>query len=550
MGTIGAPGAALDRELQRPPSPESSGGAVFDEEIYLRLNPDVRLAVTSGGFRSGREHYERYGRAEGRPIELRGQISLDRVTVSANADIVRERVKFPACVVDKISISASGGIFISGWVNDALDALDSAELYFSGWTLAFDGKSLARLRRRDAETALATSPLHAYGFWGFLYAARRLAGGVCNVVLRLKSGVETSLMVTAETIGDDEMRKIVLNQLGHAEYSGNPEFAAAAGIEHSIGAQIVDFNKMLSRRALNAPYVKRFGNAARRYRASFVICLYGRVESVFLQSAMFAALQGVADYEFIFVSNDPEITSKLLNEVELCARIYGLDMSVVCLGGNAGFAGANNAAAQFASSNRLIVVNPDVFPKDPDWIKNHTAVLESAPVEQTAVFGAPLYYGDGALMHGGMYFEMDTAPGFARGRMVQTSLLRVAHYGRGAPPETAHFLHPRPVPAITGAFMSIEKSWFEKLGGFSQNYVFNLYEDADFCLKSINAGRLPWLHDLRLWHLEGKGSTREPQHEGASAINRWLFTKNWGDAVTENLLGQAPAHAAFGRARA
>jgi hypothetical protein len=53
------------------------------------------------------------------------------------------------------------------------------------------------------------------------------------------------------------------------------------------------------------------------------------------------------------------------------------------------------------------------------------------------------------------------------------------------------------------------------------------------------------LQDLRLWHLEGKGSTRLPQHEGGSVVNRWLFTKTWGEAVQQDLLGPAPAHAAF-----
>lgn len=38
----------------------------FDEERYLAANPDVAAAVKAGQFASGREHYETFGRAEGR----------------------------------------------------------------------------------------------------------------------------------------------------------------------------------------------------------------------------------------------------------------------------------------------------------------------------------------------------------------------------------------------------------------------------------------------------------------------------------------------------
>lgn len=38
----------------------------FNEQAYLTLHQDVRLAVERGDFKSGREHYERYGKSEGR----------------------------------------------------------------------------------------------------------------------------------------------------------------------------------------------------------------------------------------------------------------------------------------------------------------------------------------------------------------------------------------------------------------------------------------------------------------------------------------------------
>ena len=57
-----------------------AGGAAlpdgFDEQAYLRANPDVSEAVASGAMSSGADHYRAFGVAEGRP--LRGE-PVDRV---------------------------------------------------------------------------------------------------------------------------------------------------------------------------------------------------------------------------------------------------------------------------------------------------------------------------------------------------------------------------------------------------------------------------------------------------------------------------------------
>ena len=536
MGDISDPAAPAD---------EAAGG-VFDEETYLRLNPDVRLAVSGGGFRSGREHYERYGRAEGRPFVMPQGVVRGRIVMTADPDVRREKLPSPAAAVDAVRLSHSGGIFVNGWIDDAGDPLDSLDLYFSTWSVSLDGRSLARQRRPDTERALASTRRHPYGFIGFLFAARRLAGSVCSVVARLKSGAEISLMVTAEMSEDHELRELALSALAQAQYFGNPYFEAVAAIDASIGGQMADFNKMLNRRAVNAPYVERFGGAGRVCKGSIAVCLYGRAEYMFLQQAMFAKLPGIGDYEFIYVLNSPWLAEQVLQEARRSALIYGLDMTVVILNANAGVGAANNAAAQYASSPRLIFMRPDVFARADDWAQRHTGIIEALPAAQTALFGAPLYYDDGALMHAGMYFCEDTLPGVSGRRIRRTSILRVAHYGRGAPPQSAEFLRPRPVPAVSGAFMSVERAWFEQLGGFTPDYVFSHYEDADLCLKSIEAGRLPWLHGAPLWHMEGKGALRSPQHEGGGVINRWLFTRDWSEMVHNGLLGAAPDYPGLG----
>ncbi len=520
-------------------------GVPFPEEMYLRLHPDVRVAVTNGKFKSGREHYEHFGRTEGRPVMLPDTMPWDRIVSTGAPKKMAELPPPPKGSVDAVRLSNAGAIYIVGWVNDFQDSIQCIELFCAGWSIIFSGASLARIRRPDAEDALALGSSHTFGFWGFRYGAQRLAGGLCTVVVRLKSGAELLIVTTAQTVDDHEMRNMALGQLAAAQYLGNPYFDAVTSIAGSIGTQLVDFNRTLTRQAVHAPYVERFGREGARYKGSIIVCLYGKPEYMFLQQALFSATPGMQDYEFVYVCNSPEIAEPLLREARLCTLIYGLDLTLVILNSNAGFGAANNAAAHHARSNRLLITNPDIFPRDPAWAEKHSAVLEALPAARTDLFGAPLYYDDGSLMHAGMYFEADTMPSFVLGQARETSILRVEHYGKGAPPDTVAFLRSRPVPAVTGAFISVSKPWFEKLGGFTEDYVFGHYEDADLCLKSLAAGRAPWLHDIRLWHLEGKGSTRRPPHEGGSIINRWLFTRTWDEALRDGLLGPEPRHAKF-----
>jgi GT2 family glycosyltransferase len=516
--------------------------APFDEETYLRFNPDVRAALAGGLFASGRDHYERYGKAEGRHFKKLAPTARDRVVAIGNIDSPRPRPRNWACSLDQVVISRSGGIFIAGWVNDYLEVLDSIDLYLGEWAISFDGAGLARQRRGDVEAARELPARHPYGFWGFIFAGRKLPGGPCSAVIRLKTGAEASLLVGAEVVEDDELRSIALMHMERAGYFGQKIFEATSAIAGGNGAQLVAFNKAITKRAVAAPYAERFGAADRAYKGSLIVCLYGRTEFMFLQHALFSKQTAMADYEFIYVCNSPELAEPLLNEARQCSLTYGLDQSVIILGANAGFGAANNLAAEYANSSRLLLTNPDVFPREADFLARHSALMESAPAEQTALFGAPLYYDDGSLMHGGMYFEMDTLPRFPGGTMEELSLLRVEHYGKGAPPETTVFLRPRRVPAVSGAFMSLQRGWFEKLGGFSTDYVLGHYEDADLCLKSLAKGQPAWIHNIKLWHMEGKGSAGMAPQNASQTINRWMFTKNWGEMVQQNLLGPAPAH--------
>jgi GT2 family glycosyltransferase len=518
---------------------------VFDEAGYLRLNPDVRRAIEMGQIESGYAHYFWHGRAEGRalpdgPREVRNTMLLSP-SDGGRSDVFPKEAR---CSLEALIVSPKAGLMIVGWIDDSSHPLTCIRIIGPDWRVVIDASRILRVRRQDVEKAVGGNNLHAYGFIGFLQFDSGGGGsGAAQVEFWQAGGFSTAVQFAPVRVQDVELRDTILAQLAGASYFGNSSIESIRHLELGLGSELVRFNLAITRRIVSAPYVERFGPHRPLHRGSIVVCLYGKPEYFFLQNCLYSGLPGIEDYEFVYVSNSPEMAETLLREVQRASLLYGLSITVVILPGNAGFGAANNAAVRVARTDRVMIVNPDVFPRDPEWARKHSVLLASAPRQQTRLFGVPLYYDDGSLMHGGMYFEIDTGLSLAHGKPTPARMVRTEHYGKGAPPSFEAYNRPRPVAAVTGAFISAERSWYERLGGFTEDFIFGHYEDADLCLKSIENGTAPWMHDIRLWHLEGKGGTRRPHHEGGSLVNRWTFSRRWMGMIENGLLGPEPSHA-------
>ncbi len=514
---------------------------VFDSQSYIEANPDVARAVKAGEFASVYEHYCLHGAAEGRPLRV-DVIGADMpVVYEYPPDHAQEGTLRSA--VDLLALSVDGGIFIVGWADDTAAAMSTVRLSGNGWHVDLAAQAFIRLRRPDVEAALGTSAPYCYGFCGlFHFAWKQFSDTNVTVELRTAQGIGHALSVTSRLVGNLELRDMALSHLATTTFYGNPDVERMLRLASGYGAQAAALNRSITREMVASPYVERFCDNRRRYKGSIVVCLYGKSEFYFLQHALYGGLPGIEDYEFVYVCNSPEISERLLRDAHTARLIYGLPSTVIVLAGNAGFGAANNVAVNHSRSDRALIVNPDVFPRRRDWAAQHTRLLNDLPDEQTKIFGSTLYYDDGSLMHGGMYFESDTALTITGDSPKPTSMLRVEHYGKGAPTSVQTYRVSRPVPAVTGAFISIDRAWYEKLGGFTEDFVFGHYEDADLCLKSLERGYPSWIHDLDLWHLEGKGSTRKLPHEGGSAVNRWLFAQKWGRFLEQGMIGREPSH--------
>jgi GT2 family glycosyltransferase len=518
----------------------------FDAEAYLGANPDVAQEVASGKFESAFDHYMRHGRDERRPLRGSSREPHNKLIRTQRAAGVQASAQELRASLEVLMLSPNGGMLLVGWVDDTVSPLDFITVSGSGWYLTLNDSRVARFRRTDVEAALSTTRQHAFGFCCFAYSAEPFdVGGGCKGLLHLVDGREHALEIPARRVSEIELRNTMLNYVATSEVFGNRQVEAVRMIQGPLCDAIVQHNRDISRQLVGGAYVEAFGPRPRHLRGSVIVCLYGKAEYLFLQNALFAGGAGFEDYELVYVCNSPELAEQLLKDAKTCSLIYGLPLKVVLLPGNAGFGAANNLAVNYASSDRLLIVNPDVFPRDPDWARKHTQVVNDLPASQTQLFGATLYYDDGSLMHGGMYFDYDTGLSVDPASLSAQRLVRVEHYGKGAPAWSDRFTRARPVPAVTGAFICAARAWYEKLGGFTEDYIFGHYEDADLCLKSIAAGTAPWLHDIKLWHLEGKGSTRLPVHEGGAYVNRALFSERWDKLIGAGLEGPAPRHELF-----
>jgi GT2 family glycosyltransferase len=512
------------------PEPEDDEIRGFDEDVYLSVFPDIADAIGFGEWASGRDHYLRYGIDELRLDDLRYRNALRRRQDSPT---------FPAFGLDAVFLSRRGWCLVIGWLDDQTAPLNELILQ-SGDRVVAVARHPARCRREDAEAVVAINSGKLLGFWTLFQVEGRLPQGD-EFSLSLSTGRQhKTFPVQPKFVGDEQLREIALEYFASARYFSNPQSESVLQLDRGLGQTLVNYNVLISSDIIAGAYVARFGAVRDRLDGSIVICLYGKAEFLFLQAAAFSDCPGSDRYEFIYVSNSPELAEQLMKEATMASRIYDVSITLVLLPSNAGFGAANNVAAAHARSDRIMIVNPDIFPRQPDWALRHSAVIAGLPREQTAIFGVPLYYDDGSLMHSGMFFDIDRGVSVREGRIEQHDIIRVEHYAKGAPPDTRAYLTSRPVPAVTGAFISLDRAWFEELGGFSPEYVFGHYEDADLCLKSLSKGTPVWVHPVPFWHLEGKGSTRRHVHEGGSTVNRWHFTLVWKDFIADELCGRSP----------
>ena len=174
--------------------------------------------------------------------------------------------------------------------------------------------------------------------------------------------------------------------------------------------------------------------------------------------------------------DSPEDEDELLEMASRLHPLYEVPFRVAILQRNAGFANANNAGAAIARAALLLLLNSDVLPDRPGWLERMVAFYD--PTHDIGALGPKLLYEDDSIQHAGMYFHRPR--GSRCGRTRTTS--RALH--RDFPEANV----PRAVPVVSGACMMIARDLYEAMGGLHGGYVQGDYEDADICLRMMEAG--------------------------------------------------------------
>jgi O-antigen biosynthesis protein len=168
-----------------------------------------------------------------------------------------------------------------------------------------------------------------------------------------------------------------------------------------------------------------------------------------------------------------------------------------------------NRGAVHSDGEMLLLLNDDMEVITADWIER---LVMYAGLPGVGAVGARLRWEDGRLQHVGIVFENFGFPG---------------HPYRGFAPDWNGYSNTVLVAqnflAVTAACMMTPREDFERVGGFSATFPMN-YNDVDYCLKLVSAGRrVVYDPDTELYHFESSSrSTEVEDWEKDQLRGRWL----------------------------
>lgn len=210
------------------------------------------------------------------------------------------------------------------------------------------------------------------------------------------------------------------------------------------------------------------------------------------------------------------------------------NLSIFENGENLGFAQGNNRVLPRAVGDYLLFLNPDCL-IEPDTIARMIEIMEAHP--DVGMAGCLIRNLDGSEQPGCRRYI--PTPWRALMRVVNpprffTSNPRFQDFNLlGTPlPE-----QPVEVEAISGAFMFVRRSAFEKVGPLDEGYFLHC-EDLDWCMRFKQAGyRILFVPDVVVSHVKGGCSVNRPifvewhKHKGMIRFYRKFFRERYPGAL-------------------
>jgi GT2 family glycosyltransferase len=280
------------------------------------------------------------------------------------------------------------------------------------------------------------------------------------------------------------------------------------------------------RQSVEIEGVVEYGVGSASPSASVVVTLYGRLDFLEHQLLHFSQDPAMRSADLIYVLDSPELSARLAELASALYALHGVPFRIARLTRNAGFSTANNLGASLARGPVLLLLNSDVIPDRPGWLDEMVNFYDATP--EIGALGPKLVFEDESLQHAGMYFERDAS-----------GLWGNLHYYKGLsrtfPPANIN----RPVPAVTGACLMIDRALYTEVGGLSHRYIQIGYEDSDLCLRFIARGLRNWyVADVELYHLEGQAYP-DPMRVAFTKYNTWRQTHLWGPLIEKTMREEA-----------
>jgi GT2 family glycosyltransferase len=420
-----------------------------------------------------------------------------------------------------------------GLVADSVLALDESSFYLEGWALDRESE-IVRLvavspegERVDLSSSFRFPLPHLGPHFGISDPdAEVRAGFLCFVELAGFSHQDRGWLVEMENAEGDCLEapapEVVRDPAAARERVLADPARERLPDEELMDRHVRPAMERLQRKTekgLGLRSVTQFGAPPEAPDVSLVIPLYHRIDLVEEQLAQFVLDPYLAAQDIVYVLDSPQDEDELLDTASRLHPLYRVPFRVAVLRRNAGFANANNAGVGLAGAPLLLLMNSDVLPDRPGWLEQMAAFYESQ--DEVGALGPKLLYEDDSIQHAGIHFHR------ADGQTVWQD----AHYFKGLHRDFPEANVPRPVPVVSGACMMVSRDLYDSMGGLQGAYVQGDYEDADLCLRLMEAGLHNWYFpQAELYHLEAlsySSALRIP----ANRYNAWLHTKVWGERI-------------------
>lgn len=203
---------------------------------------------------------------------------------------------------------------------------------------------------------------------------------------------------------------------------------------------------------------------------------------------------------------------------------YSSNIQLIVNEQNLGFIRSCNRGAATAKGEFLCFLNNDTQVL-PGWLENLVAVITQD--HEVGAVGSKLIYANGRLQEAGGIIWQD-ASGW--------------NYGRLEHPDQPEYNYVRQVDYCSGASLLVRSEIFNKLGGFSEEFLPAYYEDTDLCFAIRELGyKVIYQPKSQLIHYEGitSGTSLESGIKSYQKANRYKFLLKWQDQLQHYLTPEA-----------